>query len=346
MEVRGFEPLRTCCADDPSDPKRSAGIGGLRLFVLVCGSVAVASFGFLIVVRADDARSAAGEVRGEIAVWASLIGAVLAYAAVGGAFALRWLRDSIPLLQLPTSSAGGSSERLKGAGWVQSMKRLRRHPYTAWFLAVVGIMVAVFLALWAAGHSMRLSGERTFGWQIDLVTGISVLAVIPALMGLLADRWIADTVGCWQEEPTCRVALHRRLGRDMRRRLFLLGGFLTLVVVATGARRRVILELQPTAVFPSELVFLYGLVFATVLGGTFWAADAARSRRTEQLVREYGPLPAPDVSDERLTAELSRHDGIRRLFTAGDSTWTALQAGIVVLGPLITGLIGSLLPES
>jgi hypothetical protein len=145
--------------------------------------------------------------------------------------------------------------------------------------------------------------------------------------------------------PLRRVRLVQRLRGDAKRSVFILGGFLTLIVVTTGARRRAVLALNPEASFPVEYVLLYGLVFAGVLGSTYWLASAALDRRVSHLVDQYASIPSPDLSDDQLSAAVERRARVAQLLSSGESTWTTLQTGIVILGPLITGIISAVLPE-
>ncbi len=164
------------------------------------------------------------------------------------------------------------------------------------------------------------------------------LCMAPGLVGFMALRSLATADANWREPGLCRLRLLIRLRGELRRLLATFGAFLTLLVVATGMRRRALLALDPDVVVPPEQVLLYGLVFAVLLGLFYVAASSAIDGRAERFVEEFEPLPDP--ADETLSDKLRRRTDLGLLVGSGGS-WRSFETTVVIAAPLLTPLIGS-----
>lgn len=170
-----------------------------------------------------------------------------------------------------------------------------------WGLAVVVAGGSVFATMFTAGAGAEESIDKQLAMQTRPITLIGGICMAPGLMALLALRSVATDDENWLESGTCRIRLLLRLQHELRRILATLGGFLTVVVVATGLRRRAMLALDPELAVPAEGVLLYGLVFAALLGLFYHAASAAIEDRGRRILDEFAPIPdpaGPDLSEQ------------------------------------------------
>jgi hypothetical protein len=129
-----------------------------------------------------------------------------------------------------------------------------------------------------------------------------------------------------------------RLRHDLRRVLATLGAFLTVLVVATGMRRRALLAFDADLSIPPEPVLLYGLVFAILLGLFYVAASSAIDHRAQRFIDSFAGLPDP--ADETLSDSLRKRADLAALVGNG-GTWRSFETTVVIAAPLITALIGS-----
>jgi hypothetical protein len=111
-----------------------------------------------------------------------------------------------------------------------------------------------------------------------------------------------------------------------------------LIVVTTGMRRRALNAAVEGLDLPSELVLLYGLVFAVLLGGYYTAAEAGITRRADRIVDAIAPLVDP--RSEEFTDALRRRTDLSVL-VGGGGTRRSFESTVVVAAPLLTALIGS-----
>jgi hypothetical protein len=178
------------------------------------------------------------------------------------------------------------------------------------------------------------------------IAGLSVVGgvvAIPGLIGFLALRSLARNDSQWDEKPQGQILMALRLRRHLRRLLGTFGLFLTLYVVATVARRQLILAFYKNATYPQDYPLLIGLLFAAVLALFHVSATMAINWRCERLLDEYAPIPDPRSDD--ISTPLSRRRDLAA-FLGVDSSWQqAFQNGIFVLSPLLTALIGTALPK-
>lgn len=260
----------------------------------------------------------------EFGLWTVLLAVVAGFASVGclyGTIWLRGLRNLFPVSQRP------SVPRLLGP-----------------ILLVLGL---VFTALIVGG----MLGPRTtivdVGRQLDhVVRPVSVTSgvlISPALAGFLAIRRLAERPASWQGSAREQILRLIEVRAELRRLLSLLGGFLTLIVVTTGMRRRA-LEVFNSRVaapeqvqVPKESVLLYGATFAVVLGLFYLAAASALDTRAAAVVEAIEPFPDPASESfvERMAkrAELSSAVG-------GSGSMASFETAVVVASPLLTALLG------
>lgn len=223
-------------------------------------------------------------------------------------------------------------------GLVVLCDKIRTWTALSWVALVLSILATVFISLFVGTDSADASVDRSLATQSRPITVLAALTQVPGLVAFLALRFVATEEANWQESGTCRLRLVIRLRAELRRLLATLGAFLTLLVIVAGMRRRALLVLDPGLDIPAEVVLLYGLVFAVILGLFYAVAAGAIDRRAERLLDEFTPLPDP--ADPALTETLRTRNDLATLIGGGGS-WRTFQTSVVIAAPLLTALIGS-----
>lgn len=248
----------------------------------------------------------------QFGLWAALIGAL-------GGFALAALV-------------------LFGSWLIGILRPARPIPQVWWSWVAVGLAIPTGLALifvFNPGTIGNLDGELTN--QTRPFTVLAALCLAPGLAAFLALRWVAMTEANWHGPGGHRLRLLIQLRAELRRLLATFGAFLTLLVIATGMRRRALLAIDPTMPVPPESVLLYGLFFAVLLGLFYAAAESALDRRARRLLHEFAPLPDP--TDPAMADKLTRRTALATLAGIGGS-WRSFETTVVIAAPLLTALIG------
>jgi hypothetical protein len=269
---------------------------------------------YISAVPAAD-RFGGAEAEAGFRLWVALVGAVGGYALAAGACFVGWL-----------------------VGVLRLFVRVRPTSVLSWVAVVLVAGGMVLGSLFAAAATAEESVDKALATQTRPISLAVGLCMTPGLVAFVALRSVAVAPENWLESGSCRLRLLLRLRSELRRLLGTAGGFLTVLVVTTGVRRRALLALQPDVTVPSEAVLLYGLIFAALLGLFYMAANAAINGQAQRLVDDFAPLPDP--ADETLSDRLARRADLVALVGGGGS-WRTFETGVVIAGPLLTALISS-----
>jgi hypothetical protein len=275
--------------------------------------------GYLATDRFIHTRSVAAEftpVSEEFGLWTSVLGMV-------GAFAVASLVYFVAA----------------GIGVGRLFTLLRRRTVALAVVVAVAPLTGIFAALILGSTSVPESVDKRLAEATRPFVLTAGACTVPGLVGLLLIRAIARRDSEWREGGACSVALVLRLRSELRRLLGVLGAFLTLLVIATGLRRRAVLALAPKTHLPAVSVVLYGFVFAVLLGAFYAAAGSAVDGRASRLVEGWAALPEPDAPD--LVQVIGRRGVLNSLVGLDGGTWRTFQNVVVVAAPLLTALIGS-----
>lgn len=258
-------------------------------------------------------------VDAELGLWIALLGVLTGYGVAGGLVAVRRL-SVLRRLFVTVSQA--------------SVLR--------WALSVVLIVGSLVASLFWSGEaaSIETIGERLARDTRPITIAVSI-ASVPGLTGFLMIRSIAAHGVNWNERGACQVMLVTRLQRELQRTLATFAVLLTLIVVATGMRRRALLAHDEELSIPIEQVVLYGLVFAALLGALYGVAKTAIDHRAAALVERYAALPDP--RDPRFGEVLKRRTELQQVLSLGHGTRQTFESTVTIAAPLVTALIGSAL---
>jgi hypothetical protein len=297
--------------------------GNWALVALLAVAAAGALIGRLIILYAPDAAQFTHpDTKAALQLWAALIGFLCGYGLAAGAVMALWLWQLLKTFQ----------------------PRVPRMSAFRWALATVLVLLIVtwldagLPAVTVAGKPVQL-----FVGQLVAITIVGYVIAIPGLVGFLAARSLAWNDSQWDEEPRCQILMAVRLRRHLRRLLGTFGLALTLIVVATAARRQVVLTLHKNATYSQEHVLLYGLLFAAVLALFHVSAAMALDGRCERLLAKHAPVPDPAAED--ISTPLARRQDLAAFLGLGASWQKSFQEGVIIFAPLFTALIGTALSK-
>ena len=169
------------------------------------------------------------------------------------------------------------------------------------------------------------------------ITGVGLLCALPGFLAFGVVRYLALDEDVWVRPPGDQLALLQRLRATARKLLTLFGAFLTLLVVATGIRRRALVDWADDIDVPVEQVLMYGLLFALILGFLYGTAASALDSRATSLMEVFAGLPAPD--DAAFLDVQERRSALAPLMGVAGS-WGSFESAVLVAAPLLTALIG------
>lgn len=264
-------------------------------------------------VASTDYATAYGHVA-EFSLWVGVLSALAGYGAATAAYFLTWL-----------------------VGLVRLGRSISAWTVLSWVALVVVVGGIVFAFLFVGGAAGPESPNRELWAQTRPLTVVVALLQAPGLIAFLGLRHLAASDDNWHESGLCRLRLVRRVREELRRLLATYGAFLTLLVIATGLRRRAVLAADPDSELPAESVLLYGLIFAVLLGLFYLAAASAIDHRAQKLVDEFAPLPDP--AHPELLDQVHRRTELVGL-TGSPGTWRTFETTVVIAAPLLSALIG------
>lgn len=210
--------------------------------------------------------------------------------------------------------------------------------YLDWAWIPLVVLLMTFALLFIGTDSAAASLDKTVAQDTRPITLLVAVSQLPGLAAFFGLRRLANTDDWWTGPGTCPMRLVQRLRAELRRLLATLGGFLTLLVITVGMRRKAFLALGPDTDIPAEVVLLYGLLFAALTGGFYALAAGAIDARSDRLLDRYAPLPDP--ADAGFRDRMAQRDAVAAaLGTRG--SWASFQATVVIAAPLLTALIGS-----
>jgi hypothetical protein len=297
--------------------------GNWTLVSLLAVAAAGALIGHSIALQPRDAAQFTHpDTKAALQLWAALIGIWSGYGLAAGVIMTRWSWQLLRTFQ----------------------PRVPRMSALRWALATVLVLLMVsWLDAWLPGATVAGRNVHLFFGQLVAISIAGGLVAIPGLVGFLAARSLAWNDGQWDEEPRCQILMVVRLRRHLRRLLGAFGLMLTLTVVATAARRQLVLAVYKNATYSQEFVLLYGLLFAAVLALFYVSATMALDGRCERLLAEYAPVPDPAAGD--ISTPLARRQDLTAFLGMGASWQKSFQEGVIIFAPLFTALIGTALPK-
>jgi hypothetical protein len=197
------------------------------------------------------------------------------------------------------------------------------------------ILVPGLLYLGRADISIPLNH---FIARLLVAYGLLLVVAIPAAMGFGLLRRAAESAGT--------LETYLRLVADLRRFLTVLGGVLTLSILAIGALAKAYNSFHDapgSAVerIPPELLLVFGGVWAGVVTVLYLPTHNAIERMGETILDDLSPLPA--MTDAGFVDAVERREKVGGVLHLGGTARSKLEDGVIILSPLIGAIFSSFL---
>lgn len=226
-----------------------------------------------------------------------------------------------------------------------ALYRVTRPSWTIW--AVPALVLAALLLLVAfspaAEFDWPLVGQR---WKSAVLTGTAALGVgLPAIFAICL---VQDGVRRHHRNGLTPADVTRAIdGRaQMRRLLGAAGAIIGLAVLAAGAlQRAVVPDFVPADDYPPSAVLLYGAFFSGLLLLVYLPAHLSLRRFCFDIRDSYYPperMPAP--TDPDFTTWLDGRSRLDALTGVNVGVAQQLQASLFILAPLLSAVLGALVP--
>ena len=252
------------------------------------------------------------------------------------------------LLQIPVWAVLG----VVSARWAAEIRALPPTDDTPlWqvLLAWIGAAVVVGFLLWAQGTAMAVDYERQYpdGQPARIVVMASVVAfaaAVPAVALWELSRAAAAI------RPSADDAVERFAQLWSRQRDFLgaLGLMLALVMLSTAAKFAANNSFTPPDSpeppdVPASFILVIGALYGAILLAAYLPPYYRTRRVGERLAKALTGPPA-DRSSEALLATHEERQRLRVAMGLDEGTRQHLERGAILLAPLLTALITTLVP--
>lgn len=177
-----------------------------------------------------------------------------------------------------------------------------------------------------------------FTTRLIIAYSLLLVVAIPAAMGLGLLRRAAEGGGT--------LETYLRLEADLRRFLTVLGGILTLSILAIGALAKAYNSFHgaPDSMveqIPPELLLVFGGVWAGVVAVVYLPTNNAIEGMGQAVLDELSPLP--DITDVGFVGAVERRDKVGTVLHLGGTARSKLEDGVIILSPLIGAILSSFL---
>jgi len=202
-----------------------------------------------------------------------------------------------------------------------------------------------------AGIAALAAGSRLAGPKYPLPGHLAKVLLLTAwgycvALGATVAIWRVATAAKHQFPPSTvfgatEIARYLRLRELLDRLLAIEGAILGAAILATAALRLAINADPSRTQLPFQEVLVYG-VFLSGLLALVYAPPFLRLRTLGERIREtVAPLPSP--SDDAFSEKLGRRTELTTLLRLEASASGSFKAGVAILTPLATSVVGLLL---
>ena len=266
------------------------------------------------------------------------------------------------------AAAGGSS-------WAEAGTRFLRRPETIVWLTLLAAQAGLWVVGWAV--ALRLLDQLDGRSRAVSITGFALVGmlvvaviVVPAvttptatplplhrpkiitfivLGALAAAPWIeaiwrvgtiAKTVPTEEADPTRPHPVDRylRLREQLGHAVVVLGVIVAGITLTTGALRLAILADNPKAEFPISSVLVYGGFFSLLLALIYLPVQLRVIALGNRLRDAMAPITVGATLED-----FKRRGEVEAVLGLTTGPIASMQAGLAVLAPLLTALLGQLL---
>lgn len=189
-----------------------------------------------------------------------------------------------------------------------------------------------------------IPGGETTGWRNGLMLTLAIWAGLPAAVTMFGIRFAALHAPPSLGEGA-QFELLLKLRRLLQRLLTAIGSLVALVTLQTSALLALQRDLTPSGSHrPREYVLVVGAFGTLLIALAYQPAWTALHQGASRLAEKLFPLATLSKPEDVLTAVDHRHKAMDLLGAQG-SLLTDLQAGVIVLGPLLVGAASVWIPR-
>jgi hypothetical protein len=199
-------------------------------------------------------------------------------------------------------------------------------------------------------HGFKVFLLSAWGYGVALLAAVAIWRIHGEVSDAIAQR----------RQPTASdVSSLLRRRRLLNRMLAIQGGILGAAIISTGALRQALLawndylndhpvyrKLHPDAAvaeFPYVYVLIYGAFFSALLALIYAPAFARVQAHGRKLQDEAVPLASP--TDLSFSEKYQRRKDLGELLQLEMTTTASFRAGVAILAPLATSILGLVLSK-
>jgi hypothetical protein len=198
-----------------------------------------------------------------------------------------------------------------------------------------------------ANFDFRIILPEHHSFRMYVILFYSFIAILPAFLGIILIQiyvlnLVKETTSGGDET---QIELVKELldSRDqLQTYLLILGILVSLITIATGGLRSLVLTLSENLHYPVSLVIIYGLYFSFLLIIIYSPAHLALSQAAKKLRDAVYPIE----SMETLAEDTEKRKNFDVVFQLNKGLGITFQNSIILLSPLLTSLLSSLLGVS
>ncbi len=255
------------------------------------------------------------------AVFAALLGAV---GALGVRMWVWWYRDLRPHVDIPT----------RAAPWSSSTSAYGYLGQAAWFIAVFLVATAVVAWVMEVTRHVDTTRGKPLSWWLWVATALTIVGVSGGIVALraasLMERRLGGRLTPAPAEPLDAVVRqYREVAGRVRGILAYFGLIATLLQVTLGAATNELL-VRP----PQEIVLLIGLALTGVMAIVSLPPRSLLAHTAEAVIGHSAPA-GPDTTPAARLEWLRLRHALRDELTGGNRLLVAIEAALVILGPLV-----------
>lgn len=214
-------------------------------------------------------------------------------------------------------------------------------------VARIAVLAALLLASWLPPQltdRVEVHGLWHHGARVGIVLFGGFAAAVPCLLAIWRTHEalapdVTDVASARETFPRLNP-----LRAILTSALTAVGVLVTLATLTTGALRGALNEVRPDRAreFPPEYVFLYGAMFTLLLAAAAAPTYGRMRRRATAVVDALLPVVTPP--DDGWRERLAQRKDLAAYVSADATLMQGLQAGVLVAGPLLSGLLSLLVP--
>ncbi|MEM7125690.1 MAG: hypothetical protein AAF702_05155 [Chloroflexota bacterium] len=228
-------------------------------------------------------------------------------------------------------------------------------PKRTTFITVLGSALVIIVGLAVEPILTYATGSGSFSFvesplayhwiRMSILMTLGLATVAPAVTGIWYVSRTASQIASQSRIHNEHIEALVWLRVRLQWYITVLGIVVGLVTLATGALRNAILAFDPIqkTTFTVEIVLVYGGLFTLLLAFVYVPVHQSLLR-VGRYVRDEA-FPINSLSRSNWDEWFSRRNDFEELLHLKSNSYESFQTGVLILGPLLTGLVAILLEQ-